>query len=85
MNECPCPDYSTNEFILDTVRRNIILDTIRQCGIFIDSSLADDNNGYSETEMHLLKVLGKYANEVKLLTVSNKINSVKKEKETISK
>ena len=61
--------------ITQTERRNLILETIGQLGKFID--IMDDNDdGYSDNEMKLLKVLSSYADEAKSFSKLVKVNQV---------
>ena len=61
--------------ISQTERRALILETIGQLGKFINI-MEDNEEGYSDNEMKLLKVLSSFADQAKTFSKLVKVNQV---------
>jgi hypothetical protein len=64
--------------INETERRNLILETIGQLGKFIDL-MNENEEGYSDNDMKLLKTLSSFADQAKMFTKLLKVDHVTKE------
>ena len=64
--------------INETERRNLILETIGQLGKFIDL-MNENEEGYSDNDMKLLKTLSSFADQAKVFTKLLKVDHVTKE------
>ena len=64
--------------INETEGRNLILETIGQLGKFIDL-MNENEEGYSDNDMKLLKTLSSFADQAKMFTKLLKVDHVTKE------